>query len=135
LDCALGLCSTEEQRRMMELRDAFELRLRRELPEAKVNAEGAARLPNTSNVFFPGRSGEALLISLDMRGMCVSTGSACSSGSVEPSPVLLEMGLTAQEARGCIRFSFGRGNTISDVEELVAAVSAAVSRSREKQLV
>ncbi len=135
LQCALGLCSADEQQRMAELRDGFERRLRREIPEAKVNAEGAARLPNTSNVFFPGRSGEALLIALDMRGMCVSTGSACSSGSVEPSPVLLEMGMTVQEARGCIRFSFGRGNTMSEVEELVGAVSAVVHRSREKQLV
>ena len=71
--------------------------------------------------------------------MCVSTGSACSSGSVEPSHVLLEMGLSSQQARCCIRFSFGRGNSIADIYVLVDALSNAVSRMRknvrEKQLV
>jgi cysteine desulfurase len=135
LDYALSLCSQDEQTQLSELRDEFERRLLRELPGAKVNAAAAPRLPNTSNVYFPDSSGEALLIALDMRGMCVSTGSACSSGSVEPSPVLLEMGLTAKQARACIRFSFGRGNTMSQIEELVDAVAFAVNRVREKQLV
>ena len=135
LDCALGLCSSDERQRMGELRAEFERRLLDEIPEASVNAGGAPRLPNTSNILFPDTSGEALLIALDMRGICVSTGSACSSGSVEPSHVLLEMGLTVKQARGCIRFSFGRGNRLSDVEELVSAVSEAWQRMREKQLV
>jgi cysteine desulfurase len=135
MECALGLCSRDEERRMAEIRDEFERRLLREMPDVKINAAAAPRLPNTSNVFFPGRSGEALLIALDMRGICVSTGSACSGGSIEPSPVLLAMGLTAKEARGCIRFSFGRSNNVmSDVNRLVDAVCA-VSRVREKQLV
>lgn len=134
LECALRLCSRDEERHTAVLRDEFERQLLRELPGVRINALAAPRLPNTSNIFFPDRSGEALLIALDMRGMCVSTGSACSSGSVEPSPVLLEMGMTAKEARGCIRFSFGRGNAMSDVGELVNAVCA-VNRVREKQLV
>jgi cysteine desulfurase len=135
LDCALELCSSEERKRMGELRAEFERRLLDEVPDATVNAGCAPRLPNTSNILFPGTSGEALLIALDRRGICVSTGSACSSGSVEPSHVLLEMGLTVKQARGSIRFSFGRGNRLSDVEELVSAVSAALHRMREKQLV
>ena len=135
LECALALCSSAEQDDLRNLRDEFERRLAREVPGMKINASASPRLCNTSNVLFPELSGEAMLIALDMRGICVSTGSACSSGSIEPSPVLLEMALTAKEARGCIRFSFGRGNTLADVEALVGAVSAAASRMREKQLV
>jgi cysteine desulfurase len=121
------------------LRDEFERRLLNQIPDARVNAAHAPRLSNTSNIFFPEVSGEALLIALDLRGMCVSTGSACSSGSVEPSHVLLEMGLTQKQARACVRFSFGRGNTLGDIVELVSALVQTVSRmrtvAREKQLV
>ncbi len=133
LHCALGLCTHFDS----TLRDEFETRILNEIPDAQVNAATAPRLPNTSNILFPGISGEALLIALDMAGMCVSTGSACSSGSVEPSHVLLEMGLSPKEARSCIRFSFGRSNTPSDIQALVAAVSKAVHkmRIREPQLV
>jgi cysteine desulfurase len=139
LHAALDLCSADEQARLAQLRDEFERRILHELPHAIVNAAYAPRLPNTSNICFPGVSGEALLIALDMAGMCVSTGSACSSGSVEPSHVLLEMGLTPKQARSCIRFSFGRGNSLSDVDQLATAVSGIVSRmnagAREHQLV
>jgi len=133
LHSALGLCSTGDS----TLRDEFETRILNEIPDAVVNAADAPRLPNTSNILFPGISGEALLIALDMAGMCVSTGSACSSGSIEPSHVLLEMGLSPKQARSCIRFSFGRGNTLEDIAALVDAVTKAVSkmRVREKQLV
>jgi len=133
LDYALSLCSHSDS----VLRDKFETRILNEIPDAVVNAARAPRLPNTSNILFPGVSGEALLIALDMAGMCVSTGSACSSGSIEPSHVLLEMGLSPRQARGCIRFSFGRGNNLDQVDALVAAVSKAVARMRvrEKQLV
>jgi cysteine desulfurase len=138
LDCALNLCSPHEQQSLAELRNEFERRLLLEIPTAVVNAGAAPRLPNTSNILFPALSGEALLIALDLRGICVSTGAACSSGSVEPSPVLLAMGLTAQQARGCIRFSFGRGQTTAQVETLVASLAAAVGKMhkgiREKQL-
>ena len=139
LHCALDLCTDAERTSLSTLRDEFEAQLLRALPDCTINAENTPRLPNTSNVLFPDVSGEALLIALDMAGMCVSTGSACSSGSVEPSHVLLEMGLSSQQARCCIRFSFGRGNSIADIYVLVDALSNAVSRMRknvrEKQLV
>jgi len=139
LECALGLCSAAEQMHIADLRDEFEARILREVPDAVVNAAAAPRLSNTSNILFPGVSGEALLIALDMAGMCVSTGSACSSGSVEPSHVLLQMGLTVKQARSCIRFSFGRGNSLSDINPLVRAVSETAGKMRksvrEKQLV
>jgi cysteine desulfurase len=135
MDLAMGLSSPAERDRISALRDDFEARLLVQFPEAVINAARAPRLPNTSNVLFPGVSGEALLIALDMRGICVSTGSACSSGSVAPSHVLLEMGLSAKQARGCIRFSFGRANSISDTDQLLEALSGALKRMREKQLV
>ena len=139
LDSALGLCSTEEQLHLAVLRDYFEEEMQRLISDALINARGAPRLPNTSNVLLPSVSGEALLIALDLQGICVSTGSACSSGSVEPSHVLLSMGLSATQARSCIRFSFGRDNTKADVDILITAVSEAVGKmrqgKREKQLV
>lgn len=135
LDSALSLCLPDEQTRLTSLRDEFESRMVSEGLGVRVNAASAQRLGNTSNLYFPGMSGEALLIALDMQGMCVSTGSACSSGSIEASPVLLAMGLTPKEARSCIRFSFGRGNTRADIAELVSAVCLYARKMRGKQLV
>jgi cysteine desulfurase len=138
---ALQLCTDEERARLADLRDEFERLVLSKVPGAQVNGSNALRLPNTSNIFLPGLSGEALLIALDMRGMCVSTGSACSSGSIEPSHVLLEMGLTAKEARSCVRFSFGRENTREEMLCLVAAIEhtaqkqASHSRDKDAQLV
>ena len=93
------------------LRDWFEAQLLERLTDIQINGSQSARLPNTSNILFRGVSAEALVIALDMRQMAVSTGAACSSGSLEPSHVLLAMGLTRDEARSSIRFSFGRYNT------------------------
>lgn len=135
LACALSLCSAAERETIAQLRDDFETQILNAIPDARINAAATSRLPNTSNIRFPGVPGEALLIALDMAGLCVSTGAACSSGSVEPSHVLLEMGLTPKQARSCIRFSFGRGNTRAQIDQLAAAVSAYVHRMREKQLV
>lgn len=107
-----------------EARDYFEASVLAALPDTEVN--GIYRLPNTSNLYFPGVSGESLTIALDMKGMAVSTGSACSSGSIEPSPVLLAMGRSKTEARSCVRFSFGRYQTIADAEMLSHATIACV---------
>ncbi len=89
------------------------------------------RLPNTSNLLFHGVSGEAMVISLDLRGIATSTGSACSSGSIEPSPVLLAIGRTREEARSSVRFSFGRYNTLEDVNTLIEAVIASTHQLRK----
>ena len=82
-------------------------------------------------MLFRGLSAEALVIALDMRGMAVSTGSACSSGSVEPSHVLLAMGLSEEEAKSSVRFSFGRGNSAEDVKALVDALMQVVAKMRK----
>jgi cysteine desulfurase len=112
------------------LRDEFEANLLGRLPEIQINAAHYPRLPNTSNIFFRGVSAEALVIALDMRQMAVSTGAACSSGSLEPSHVLLAMGLSRDDARSSIRFSFGRYNTAADMAALADAVVESVNKLR-----
>lgn len=113
------------------LRDRFEQQILTALDDIEINSAEAARVPNTSNVLFRGISGEALLIALDMAGFAVSTGAACSSGSIEPSHVLLAIGLTVAEARSCVRFSFGRTNTVDDIGRLAEAVIRTVQRLRK----
>ena len=83
---------------------------------------GAQRTPNTTNIYFDGLEGEALVISLDLKGFAVSSGSACSSGAVEPSHVLLAIGLPPERARASLRFSLGRSNTEEQVDALIDAV-------------
>jgi cysteine desulfurase len=117
-----------------DVRDLFENLLRASIADVRISSAGACRLPNTSNVLFRGVSAEALVIALDMRGMAVSTGSACSSGSVEPSHVLLAMGLSEEEAKSSVRFSFGRGNLAEDVKALVAALVEVVTKMRKPVL-
>jgi cysteine desulfurase len=111
-------------------RDTFESILLSRLPDIQMNAADGPRLPNTSNVLFRGVSAEALVIALDMRQMAVSTGAACSSGSLEPSHVLLAMGLSREDARSSIRFSFGRYNTATEVSALADAVVESVNKLR-----
>jgi cysteine desulfurase len=110
------------------LRDSFEAHLQAALPWIQINGRGRKRLPNTSNILFPGVSAEALTIALDLQGMAVSTGAACSSGSVEPSHVLLAMGLSRGEARSSVRFSFGRYNMAQEIDALVEATIVATAR-------
>ena len=113
------------------LRDRFERTLLESFDDIAINGRSAKRIPNTSNISFRGLSAEALLIALDIAGFAVSTGSACSSGSIEPSHVLLAMGCTTDEARSSVRFSFGRGNSVEDVDRLAKAVVEAVGRLRK----
>jgi cysteine desulfurase len=94
------------------------------------NGDEHLRLPNTSNLLFRGVRGEAMLIALDMQGMSVSTGSACSSGSIEPSHVLLAMGRTYEEARYSVRFSFGRYNSADDIRALSEAIRNYLQKMR-----
>ena len=88
-----------------------------------MNGAGTARTPNTTNIYFDGLEGEALVISLDLKGFAVSSGSACSSGAVEPSHVLLAMGLTPERARASLRFSLGHSNNEEQVDALIEAVA------------
>ncbi|MCZ7649874.1 MAG: cysteine desulfurase [Thermoanaerobaculia bacterium] len=94
------------------------------------HARAVPRLPNTSHVAFPGLVGQELMIRLDLAGFAVSTGSACASGAVEPSPVLLAMGLPREEALASVRLSFGLPNTDAEVDALVPALAAAVTALR-----
>jgi len=96
-----------------------------------LNGEGAPRVPNTTNIYFDGIEGEALVIALDLKGLAVSTGAACSSGAIEPSHVLTAMGLRPDRARASIRFSLGKQNTAEDVDFALALVPKTVERLRE----
>ncbi len=110
-----------------DLRDRLERGILGQVPGARVNGDTGSRVPNTANISFEGVEGEAMVIALDLRGYAVSSGSACSSGAVEPSHVLLAMGLTAEDARSSVRFSLGPGNTVEQVDGLIEAVVASAA--------
>jgi cysteine desulfurase len=118
-----------EAPRLAALRDRLEVAAR-EIPGSHVAGANLPRACNTLNVAFEGCDGETLLVALDLAGVAVSTGSACSSGSLEPSPVLLAMGYPPPLARGAIRFSLWRGTTAADIDEVCRVVPAAVARTR-----
>jgi cysteine desulfurase len=96
-----------------------------------LNGEVAPRVPNTTNIYFDGIEGESLIIALDLKGLAVSTGAACSSGAIEPSHVLTAMGLRSDRAKASIRFSLGKQNTAEDIEFALAILPETVSRLRE----
>ncbi len=112
------------------LRDRFEAALRTQVPGAIVHCQESPRLPNTSHVAFDGVEGESLLIRLDLAGFAVSTGSACSSGSVEPSKTLLAAGISRQEALSSLRVSFGISNTMEQVDAFLGALAREVAELR-----
>lgn len=111
-------------------RNRLESEILKRIPHARVNGHPKDRLPNTLNVSFSFVDGESVMIALDTKGIAVSTGSACSTGSTEPSHVLTAMGRSAQQANGSIRFSLGSETTMEDVEETVIALFEVVSRLR-----
>jgi cysteine desulfurase len=113
------------------LRDDLERGLLQRIPQSRVNAATAPRTPNTTNILFPGVDGEAFLIALDLKGLSCSTGSACSSGAVEPSHVLTAIGLTPTEARSSLRFSLGRHTTRQEIDAALLAIPQAVEQLRE----
>jgi cysteine desulfurase len=109
-------------------------RLERELLSIEatgLNGEGAPRVPNTTNIYFDGIEGEALVIALDLKGLAVSTGAACSSGSIEPSHVLIAMGLPIARAKASLRFSLGKQNTPEDIDLALNLIPETVSRLRD----
>ena len=115
------------RRRMGELRDRLESRLGDAL-DVTVNGADARRVPNTSNVTFHGADGEGIVIALDLAGVAVSTGSACSSGRIEPSPVLLAMGLSPADARATVRFSLSRFTTAEEIDRVAQLLRDLVPR-------
>jgi cysteine desulfurase len=116
---------------MSKLRDRLETGLKSRISSIHVNAENAPRLPNTSNIMVDFAEGEGLVISLDLKGIAVSTGSACSSGSLEPSHVLTAIGKTPDEAHGSLRFSLNAMNTEEDVDYVLEVLPGIVDRLRE----
>ncbi len=114
-------------------RDLLEEGIRAAIPGSRVIGAGGPRLPNTSAILFEGLSGEALLIRLDLEGVAVSVGSACSSGTISPSAALLALGLSAAQAKSVVRFSLSRWTTEQEIERAVAIVArcAAVIRQTE----
>jgi len=112
------------------LRDEFERKVTAAVPDIVLNGDRNQRLPHLSNISFRYIEGEGLLINLDLQGVAVSTGSACSSGTLEPSPVIRALGVDDEIARGSIRFSFGKDNTEADVDFVVEVLARAVERLR-----
>jgi cysteine desulfurase len=125
------LSLTSDTDRVSKLRNTLEQGLAARIPDSHINSANAPRTPNTANLTFPGIEGEALVIALDLKGISVSTGAACSSGAVEPSHVLTAIGLSADDARASIRFSLGRHTTEAEINYALEAVPAAVSQLRE----
>jgi len=117
--------------RMAEMRDHIEQTILGEVGAAGVNGAGAPRVPNTTNIYFDYIEGEALVIALDLKGLAVSTGAACSSGAIEPSHVLTAMGLPPERARASLRFSLGKQNTPDEVEFALSLIPQIVARLRE----
>jgi cysteine desulfurase len=116
--------------RMTAARDRLERELL-EIEATDLNGEGAPRIPNTTNIYFDGIEGESLVIALDLKGLAVSTGAACSSGAIEPSHVLTAMGLRPDRAKASIRFSLGKQNTSQDVDFALGLVPETVGRLRD----
>ncbi len=133
---AMKAFANGEDREMAGLRDRLQAAILDRVESAGVNGAGqdgmtAPRVPNTANIYFDYIEGEAMVIALDLKGLAVSTGAACSSGAIEPSHVLTAMGLRPDRARASIRFSLGKQNTAGDVDFAVELVPAAVNRLRE----
>jgi cysteine desulfurase len=134
---ALELWHRQRDERLAQLtalRDRFEHTLTAACPELVVNSAGAPRLPHTSNIAFPGINRQALLMALDLAGVACSTGSACASGSSEPSPTLVAMGCPQEVLEGSLRFSFGATTTPAEVDEGVGRILAAYKDLRIKNL-
>lgn len=121
----------ERAEHVRELRDRFEAGVRARIADLVFNGNPGGRLPHLSNISFRFIEGEGLLINLDLQGIAVSTGSACSSGTLEPSPVIRALGRNDELARGSIRFSFGQGNSVDDVDYVLDVLTRVVERLRQ----
>lgn len=137
LIAALGAACELAQERLSEaetkaasLRDRLEAGILENISGSSVNGSIVHRLPNITNISFDGVEGEGLLINLDMQGIAVSTGSACSSGSLEPSPVIRALGGSDEAARGAIRFSLGPQNTVEEIDRVLEVLPSSIDSLR-----
>ena len=117
--------------RLAAMRDRLQRNVLSGIEGTKINGEGAQRVPNTANIRFDDIEGESLVIALDLKGLAVSTGAACSSGAIEPSHVLIAMGLRPEQARASIRFSLGKQTTEEDIDFAIQLLPETVARLRE----
>ena len=120
-----------EAARLAALRDDLAARLQAALPDITINAAGATRAPHLLSVAIPGADSEALLMHLDLSGIAASGGSACSTGAVEPSHVLVAMGVPRELALGTIRFSLGHASTVGDVARAADVMPGVVAKVRK----
>jgi cysteine desulfurase len=120
-----------DDKAMEASRDRIQQTILDKVEATGLNGQGAPRVPNTTNIYFDYIEGEALVIALDLKGLAVSTGAACSSGAIEPSHVLTAMGLRPDRARASIRFSLGKQNTPEEIDFALDLVPQTVSRLRE----
>lgn len=120
----------DENTRVRAMRDRLEKFVAQSIPDATRNGARDERLPNTSNIAFAGVEAEAILLMLNQLEICASSGSACTTGSIEPSHVLTAMGLPADLARSCVRFSFGRYNTESEIDYLLEKLPGVIQQLR-----
>ena len=136
--CARALEIAEREARsnnenIRKLRDLFVKRVLAEIGGTHVNGDLQNRLPSNANISFDGCEGEQILFALDLAGIAVSTGSACSSGAVTPSRVLTSMGLDEGRVKSAVRFTFGRGNTLQEVDYVTVKIKEAVERIRAQK--
>jgi len=121
----------DENTRVKALRDRLESGLLQAIPEARINGDAAMRLPNTTNISFKYVEGEAILLLLDQEGICASSGSACTSGSLEPSHVLRSMGVPFTYAHGSVRLSLSRYTTEAEIDRTLEVLPRVITRLRE----
>ncbi len=134
---ALEIAEREAQsnnENIRRLRDLFVKRVLAEIEGTHVNGDLQNRLPSNANISFDGCDGEQILFALDLAGIAVSTGSACSSGAVTPSRVLTSMGLDEGRVKSAVRFTFGRGNTLQETEYAALKLKEAVERIRAQNI-
>ncbi len=121
----------KESKRVVGLRDRLQKGIEKNIKEVRLNGHQEMRLSNVCNMSFEYLEGESIILNLDMEGVAVSTGSACTSGSLEPSHVLTAMGISAQTAQGSIRFSLGRINTAEEIDYVIKVLPPIIERLRK----
>jgi cysteine desulfurase len=122
--------ATDERQRLEAMRDRFEQRILESVDEARINSAGGKRMWNTSNIAFRRLEADAIVLVLSENGICASAGAACASGSLEPSPVLLAMGVPEEYAHGSIRFSLSRYTTEEEIDRALEIIPGVIERLR-----
>jgi cysteine desulfurase len=120
----------EENTRVKALRDKLETGILKRIPSCRINGDGSSRLPNTTSISFESIEGESILLHLDEYAICASSGSACTSGSLEPSHVLKAMGVPPTAAQGSIRFSLSIYNTEAEIDFVLEILPGIIEKLR-----